>query len=140
MVNNQEFSERLSLVIKHFGLTASSFAERIGVQRSSISHLLSGRNKPSLDFVLKILNEFPEVGLYWLMNGTGTFPKKEVQNEKKQFQTREIETPIKNEPKSKIDSIASLSEKNHTGDSQQLKEIERIVVFYKDGTFKNYNP
>jgi transcriptional regulator with XRE-family HTH domain len=45
------------------------FADKIGVQRSSLSHLLSGRNKPSLDFILKILDVFPDVDLYWMING-----------------------------------------------------------------------
>ena len=65
MINNEEFTKRLQKVIDYYGETASSFAEKIGVQRSSISHILSGRNKPSLDFVLKVLSSFPEVELYW---------------------------------------------------------------------------
>ena len=76
MINNEDFAKRLQEVIDFYGESASSFAEKIGVQRSSISHILSGRNKPSLDFVLKILSMYPEVELYWLMNGKGTFPTK----------------------------------------------------------------
>ena len=139
MVNNEAFSARLSEVIQYYELTASSFAERVGVQRSSISHLLSGRNKPSLDFVLKVLNEFPEVNLYWLMNGTGTFPDSGNQREKKTIQPKQPEILPQTE-ESKIASTDSSSEKIPTTDSQAGKEIERIVVFYKDGTFRNYNP
>ncbi|MDX1316792.1 MAG: helix-turn-helix transcriptional regulator, partial [Xanthomarina gelatinilytica] len=69
MINNEEFSKRLQKVMDYYNESASSFAEKIGVQRSSISHILSGRNKPSLDFVLKVLSSFPEVELYWLLNG-----------------------------------------------------------------------
>ena len=54
MINTEEFTKRLQKVIDYYGESASSFAEKIGVQRSSISHILSGRNKPSLEFVLKI--------------------------------------------------------------------------------------
>ena len=74
MINNTEFAKRLQKVIDYYGESASSFAEKIGVQRSSISHILSGRNKPSLEFVLKVLSSFPEVELYWLLNGKGNFP------------------------------------------------------------------
>ena len=74
MINNEAFAKRLQKVIEFYGETASSFAEKIGVQRSSISHILSGRNKPSLEFVLKVLSSFPEVELYWLLNGKGHFP------------------------------------------------------------------
>ena len=74
MINNAAFSERLKKVMDFYQLTASGFADRIQVQRSSISHLLSGRNKPSLEFVMKVINEFKEVELYWLLNGKGSFP------------------------------------------------------------------
>ena len=74
MINTEDFIKRLQKVIDYYGESASSFAEKIGVQRSSISHILSGRNKPSLEFVLKILSSFPEVELYWLLNGKGDFP------------------------------------------------------------------
>jgi transcriptional regulator with XRE-family HTH domain len=120
MINNIEFTERLQKVIDFYGETASSFAEKIGVQRSSISHILSGRNKPSLDFVLKVLASFPEVELYWLMNGKGKFPS-EVKNEIQEKQNLEtIKSPV-----SKISGSKD-------------KTIERIVIFYKDGTFKNF--
>ena len=73
MVNTDDFIKRLEILMEHFGMNASSFADKIGVQRSSISHLLSGRNKPSLDFVMKIIDLFPEVNLYWILNGKGSF-------------------------------------------------------------------
>ena len=78
MVNIPEFTSRLKKVIDFHQLTASMFADKIGVQRSSISHILSGRNKPSLDFILKVIAEFNEVDMYWLLNGKGTFPKKQL--------------------------------------------------------------
>ena len=61
MINSDDFAKRLQKVIDYYTETASSFSDKIGVQRSSISHILSGRNKPSLDFVLKILAAYPEV-------------------------------------------------------------------------------
>ncbi len=75
MVNTDDFIKRLETILDYFSLSASSFADKIGVQRSSMSHLLSGRNKPSLDFILKIDEFFEEVDLYWLLNGKGFFPK-----------------------------------------------------------------
>ena len=50
-----DFTEKLKKLIENEGLSASKFAEKIGVQRSSVSHVLSGRNKPSLDFLLIFL-------------------------------------------------------------------------------------
>ena len=115
MINNEAFAKRLHKVIDFYGESASSFAEKISVQRSSISHILSGRNKPSLDFIMKVLSSFPEVELYWLLNGKGTFPAK---------QQKET-TPLGNSS-----HIASKESKNKT--------IDSIVIFYKDGSFKSF--
>lgn len=121
MINSKEFTRRLQEVIEYYGESGSSFAEKIGVQRSSISHILSGRNKPSLEFVLKVLAAFPEVELYWLLNGKGIFPKP-VEIEKT------TPTPSKQNIPKQIKSIT---------DSPQ-KKIERIVIFYSDGSFENF--
>lgn len=64
-------NDRISEIIKYSELTASDFADEIDVQRSSISHITSGRNKPSLDFIVKIKNRFPEIAWDWLINGEG---------------------------------------------------------------------
>jgi len=123
MINNEDFAKRLQIVINYYGETASSFAEKIGVQRSSISHILSGRNKPSLEFVLKTLSSFPEVELYWLLNGTGSFPS-EAGSES------EINTPIDSQAKTTPEKLIQAPDEN--------KEIERIIIFYSDGSFKNF--
>ena len=64
--------ERILLLMKSFGMNPTEFADEIGVQRSSISHILSGRNNPSLDLVTKILNRFPEIDSNWLVLGKGS--------------------------------------------------------------------
>jgi len=139
MINNEDFTKRLKKVIEYYGESASSFAEKIGVQRSSISHILSGRNKPSLEFVLKVLSSFPEVELYWLMNGKGVFPSEKIIEEKTVYQPK-----IDN---SENQDLFSKSETEHLppeiSDINQIasnskKEIDRIVIFYKDGSFSNF--
>lgn len=137
MINNAEFSKRLQKVIEYYGESASSFAEKIGVQRSSISHILSGRNKPSLEFVLKVLSSFPEVELYWLLNGKGNFPAEKNAVEVKS------EIPPRPESKNLFSEVEEKTpETNSTSISQiqqhSKKEIERIVIFYKDGSFQNF--
>ena len=74
MVNSTEFGERLQKILDFYGISAAELSKQISVNRSTFSHLLSGRNKPSLDFIMKILQKYPEVELYWLLNGKGTFP------------------------------------------------------------------
>jgi transcriptional regulator with XRE-family HTH domain len=111
MVNTVEFINRLKKIMEFHDLTASLFADIITVQRSSISHILSGRNKPSLDFVLKITNTFSDVDMYWLLNGTGSFP-----------------TP----------SFINKEQTSNLNLNSNHKKIQRIVVFYLDGTFEEY--
>jgi transcriptional regulator with XRE-family HTH domain len=126
MVNVSDFAKRLQKILDYYGVTATAFSEELDFNRSTISHLLSGRNKPSLEFVMKVLQKYPEVELYWLLNGRGNFPSD--QNAKA---TPVQKTPI--EPSKEIPLQFSV-EKNQNPD----KEIERIVFFFKDGSFKTY--
>ncbi|OXA81652.1 Helix-turn-helix [Flavobacterium aquidurense] len=158
MVNIDDFVKRLEIILDYYGLNASSFADKIGVQRSSMSHLLSGRNKPSLDFVMKIMDVFPDVDLYWILNGKGSFPKVEEQTQNSNNEiVSEIVKP--HSPRSSSENFASedlFSEMNYeeeikteTRNAVEVKnsnfiskedEIEKIVFFYKNGTFKVYIP
>ncbi len=105
----------------YYDLSAAAFADSIEVGRSSISHILSGRNKPGLDFVLKIVSTYPEVDLYWLLNGKGSFPK-----------TDHIEKETSLSPTS---ISAEVNEKTGHGLSAG-KKIKKIVWFYEDGSFE----
>lgn len=132
MVNSEDFAKRLQIVMDYYGLTSSALADAIKFNRSSISHLLSGRNKPSLEFVMKILENFPEVKLYWLLNGKGDFPDTVTPIEKPGQKTlfdKEPEPPV-------LKKISQTAE-NFSIDTTDGK-IERIVLFFKDGTFKEY--
>jgi len=127
MENNTDFSERLNEIMNYYGLSASAFAELIRVQRSSISHVLSGRNKPSLDFILKLNKAFPDINLYWLLNNTGDM-----------INSTPTTTPSF-EKNLKQDSIGKTQTADHNTEYIS-KEVDRIVIFFKDGTFENYDP
>ena len=117
MINNVDFTNRLKEVMEYYQFSASTFADTVGVQRSSISHILSGRNKPSLDFVLKVTTALQEIDIQWLLKGAGVFPKKSNSKEKVASTTLPLfnsEAPVHG------------------------KRIQRIVVFYEDGTFEEY--
>ena len=157
MVNTEDFIKRLEIILDYYSLNASSFADKIGVQRSSLSHLLSGRNKPSLDFILKILDVFPDVDLYWILNGKGSFPKNTVSFEKSEkienpFIEQNNISPLASEiipenlfsEKTMATSIPQLETKkieNYSSTKNQDDDgIDKIVVFYKNGTFRSYVP
>lgn len=63
--------DRINLLLKAKNISARQFAEEIGIQPSGMSHILSGRNNPSLDFVMKVVRRWPEVNINWLMFGKG---------------------------------------------------------------------
>lgn len=131
MINSEEFSKRLKIIMDYYGLTPSGLADVIEFNRSSISHLLSGRNKPSLEFVMKVLEHFPEVKLYWLLNGKGNFPEIEPPaSEAKQIPLVENKIPAKENLSPEIEEKFDVHIKK--------KDIDRIVIFFKDGNFKEY--
>jgi len=119
-------TERLKTVLSHFDLTPSAFADAIGVPRSSISHLLSGRNKASLDFVIKLVNRFPEVDLYWLLYGRGQFPS--------------VENPLDRAPSNSKSSPKSIQGVEDPALLHGGEKISKIVFFYEDGSFETYRP
>ncbi len=139
MVNSEEFSKRLQIILDYYDISAAVFADAIQVGRSSISHILSGRNKPSLDFVLKIVQTYPEVELYWLLNGKGDFPK----SDSKEVTPSKIpETPalsLRSDEKTKNTQLLENSiPKNLSRTNSSTKTIKRVVLFYEDGTFEAF--
>jgi transcriptional regulator with XRE-family HTH domain len=114
--------ERIQVILKMHQLSPSMFADKIGVQRSSVSHVLSGRNKPGLDFLEKILVHFPRVNAHWLITGKIT----DVKNAEK-------ESGVKSQEVDRLKSIDS-----DTVDVKNEDQIDRIMIFFKDGTFKSY--
>ena len=132
MLNSKDFSKRLEKILDFYGLTASALAEEIDFNRSTISHLVSGRNKPSLEFVMKLLQKFPELSMEWLAFGKGDFPDNSIH-------AKNIPTPPP--PFSKFgDPLSDVLDNTNisaSGKSNRQK-IERVVLFINDGTFKVY--
>ena len=111
--------ERLQLILKMHNLTPSAFADKLGVQRSNVSHVISGRNKPSLDFLEKIILNFPRVNAHWLLTGQmSTSP--------------EVKLEVKKEEEAVVEKEVSNDSANDS--------IVKIVEFYQNGTFKEYLP
>ncbi len=110
-----ELIDRFKYLMKLNNLTASAFADEIGVQRSSVSHILSGRNKPSLEFIQKVVTRFPKVSADWLIAGVTNTEKEAIPND----------SPAKEDKKTSPSPIIS-------GD----KQVKKIVVFYTDNTFE----
>jgi len=125
--------------MNYYEINASTLADSLGVLRSSISHLLSERNKPSLDFVLKITEKYPEIDLYWLLYGKGSFPKEEPREEPKEKLPPKKVTPIA-PPEIPFPPIEPPQEKpiekNVPLKDIPKKEVQKIIFFYKDNSFE----
>lgn len=142
--------DRIVQLINSEGLSSSKFADTIGVQRSSISHILSGRNKPSLDFIQKIRRSFPHVNIDWVIFGEGEMYKAQEQanlfeNETIQLENEEdVSIPVNQPPKLKKEPSAKPSGATESFPEMNSfvpgKQIEKVVVFYTDKTFREYNP
>ncbi|PKD17080.1 DNA-binding protein [Salegentibacter salinarum] len=133
MVNTEDFSKRLHKILEFYELSAAGFADKIEVGRSSISHILSGRNKPSLDFVMKVVKSFPEVELYWLLNGKGSFPPAEEPSPEPEIKNEVSTAPPQTEPIPENDKVPFTFPQQG-----KSKPIRRIVIFYEDGTFEAF--
>lgn len=112
-----ELIDRFKYLMKLNNLTASAFADEIGVQRSSMSHILSGRNKPSLELIQKVLTRFPKVSADWLIAGVTNTEKIEIKE-------------TKESPENPVNTSPTPSSGN--------KPIKKIVVFYEDNTFEEF--
>lgn len=122
---NMEIKDRIRMIIDSHQLTAGAFADRIGVQRSNVSHVLSGRNKPSFEFVEKVLLAFPKVQAHWLLTG-----KQAVGNE-----------PASEKEVGERSQIAvKPHEQTPAANQQPERKIVKIVTFYSDFTFDTYFP
>ena len=155
--------------MEYKGISPSELADSIGVQRSNVTHVLKNRNKPSFQFIEKMLQVYPELNAKWLLLGTGNMvetllkdrtlfdqltenklpeaSKEEKKQEKTEIKSQIIEVPL---PETKEIIVTPPSappvEKINTDKVIQdqffshEKPIERLIVFFKDQTFKVYNP
>ena len=141
--------ERILEFLKIENRTSAQFAEEIGVQPSSISHIISGRNNPSLDFVMKMLTKYPSLSSDWLLFGRGQMYREpqlhdlfninpgnntgisdEVTAPGPEYDFQEVNKPSQ--------KSSSSFEESNTG--LKVNMTKRIVCFFNDGTFKEYFP
>ena len=147
--------DKLLLLMKNEGLTSSRLAELLGIQPSSISHILGGRNKPSFDFVQKILRRFPNINPDWLLIDKGEMyrnassatteddtitPTDEFATTAQPSDFSQSTTPLSGvstdlsmpQPAPAIGNTAQQSLPISRG------RVKRVIVLYDDHTFESY--
>ena len=104
MTRHSKIIDRIKKIISDNGLTNSSFADKIGVPRSSISHVLSGRNNPSLDLIIKILQSFDGISANYLLSGDALTPIQPITDKDQEYNNMTLfpELDLKKEPKEEI--------------------------------------
>lgn len=157
--------EQLHKLMEAEGLSPARFADEIGVQRSSISHIISGRNKPSYDFIMKIMNRFEGINVEWLLTGKGSMIKGQDMSNRDIFGTEDLfstgkgpgkeissKSAAESSLKSEMDSQTKHSDKNDAlpqdttvpkGKIQaftNVNDVKYLLIFYQDGSFEQFNP
>lgn len=154
-------NERLKQFLEMESLTPTRFAEMMDIQRSGISHLLSGRNKPSFEFIQKMMTTFPSLNYEWLILGKGK-PYKEqfIANSSYRESSRidedySVSEPVTDEDGTDEQDYTAESSVNQDNTSKKAtpepsenhvfincpssptkRTISRIMVLYSDGTFE----
>lgn len=140
-------NDKIKAIIEAKGLTPSRFADEIGVPRPIVSHILAGRNKPSLDMVQKIIRRFPELGTEWILdenalpNGVSEVkneinpatPKNPPAEQRRPATASMPPAPQPEVPKPQETPPAPAS-------LAPPKNTQRVFVFYADKTFDEYSP
>ena len=116
-MNKETVLNRIKKIIENNDLTNSEFAEIIGVPKSSISHLLSERNKPSLDIITKISEKFDEITTDYLIFGSSLSKKSQIEPSKDLFSSSDIDN-----------SKDSVKESNN--------KVKSIIIIYENNKFE----
>jgi transcriptional regulator with XRE-family HTH domain len=137
-------NERLSAFLRAEQLSPAQFADQMGIQRSGVSHILSGRNKPGFDFFFTFLQKFPAVNLEWLISGRGKMYK--------DVETKPLfpdyaglpapsETVTSGTPAVAPTPAAVAENPAPPAASASVPEarcIEKVMLLYSDGTFSDF--
>ncbi|MCX7953624.1 MAG: helix-turn-helix domain-containing protein [Bacteroidales bacterium] len=149
--------ERIIAIIKEKNLTLKDFVEKVGIQRSTLSHIITGRNNPSLELLIKILKTFPDINVEWLLLGVGSMFKNNVST----ISEETFNLPILEKSNDNKDSVGTNLEKNkllgelvnnnaiYRADNESITKLEnindvekenisKIIILYKDNTAEVY--
>lgn len=157
--------ERIKKIMDSENMTPARFADSLQIGRAVISHILNGRNNPSLDVITRILTQMPDIDSQWLLTGTGTMYKSEISNHsadiKNQSSFPDLFSQLSQENDSRIYSTnetedhkyrkENIVELHHPNIQESVKErivykeapskkVKQIIIYYTDNTFEAFTP
>ncbi len=149
MEEKEEIRERMKRFLEQKGMSVPVLASRMGVQRSSIAHILSGRNKPSYDLIRRFLEAFPEIRAEWFILGKGEMFKTPVQETL--FESTDLSIHSKQSEKEEpenievtdVDMLEKKKEKQENVEDISIKgksNVRKIILLFENGTFQAYDP
>ena len=132
--------EKLRILMQNENLTASKLAEILEVKPAAISHILSGRNKPSFELLCKIVNRFPQINPYWLLGDA-----EEMHNTNAPISTGGIQAQTSGtlfDMQTEKSDNSNISPNSQIAITPQLgrSDIEKIIIVYQDQTFEELKP
>lgn len=145
-MDSMEMKDRIAHIIRAKNLTAAEFAFQLGIQPSNVSHLLAGRNNPSLDLVRKLKDTFPEYSLDWIVMGKGPITVSdsfiEARSEPVVIRDGNYKSEVESEqtegtPLVPDQAAVVLQEGSKMVDQVGLK---RIIMVYSDNSFEVLSP
>lgn len=116
-------------------VSAGELSSLLEVQRSNISHILNGRNKPGASFIERFLKSFPDLNARWLLTGEGQMVVNSTINNTEQLSIQPEKEIIKKE--TSLPQAEMLP--SDPVDLNENKKIDRVVLLYTDGTFTDFN-
>jgi len=143
---------RIKQIMEKEKLSPTQFATEIGVQRSALSHVLSGRNKPSLDFMMKIKARYPEINLDWLLLGKGKMTGSSVKKvseepskkaaEPERTETKDLHFRVKQDQvdETREEKAIVVGKKEEKTETRENDEPKKIILIYPDDTYETYQP
>lgn len=141
----EELKDRLAHIIRAKNLTATQFAEMMQIQPSNVSHLLSGRNKPSLDFLIKLKDVFPEYSFDWIILGKKPITISERQTiVKENDNIIDVKLPTDQNLEKNLFDFAEennniINEKKDYLSTSSKKLLRQLIYVYEDHTFEIFD-
>lgn len=157
--------ERIKKIMESENMTPARFADNLQIGRAVISHILNGRNNPSLDVITRILTQMPNINSEWLLTGSGNIYKSEMNNQHDDIKNQnnlpdlfsQISQEVENSVYSTKDSVnleyhkENIVDPPHIDRQESIKEriiykeapskkVKQIIIYYTDNTFEAFTP
>ena len=148
-----DIKDRIKMVMERENMASGTFAESIGIQQSTLSHILNGRNNPSLDVIMKVHQRYTYINLEWLLYGKGNLMENNSSATPSSdylpslFDENQLNPPKRADDSEYRKEIVPKPSENLSKETvkQEIRYIERpsrkiteIRIFFDDNTYETF--